>query len=69
MTSDATKDPFNDELLKDIIPFVEANYRKMEATVEVDPDTIGDFEGFDEDVGIDLDGLGFNVGVAFRFGG
>ena len=27
MTSDATKDPFNDELLKDIIPFVEANYR------------------------------------------
>ena len=29
MTSDATKDPFNDELLKDIIPFVEANYRTM----------------------------------------
>ena len=27
MTADATKDPFNDELLKDIIPFVEANYR------------------------------------------
>jgi enterochelin esterase family protein len=27
MTSDATKDPFNDELLKDIIPFVDANYR------------------------------------------
>ena len=27
MTSDATKDPFNDELLKDIMPFVEANYR------------------------------------------
>ena len=27
MTSDATKDPFNDELLKDIIPFVEVNYR------------------------------------------
>ena len=27
MTSDATKDPFNDEMLKDIIPFVEANYR------------------------------------------
>ena len=27
MTSDATKDPFNNELLKDIIPFVEANYR------------------------------------------
>ena len=31
MTSDATKDPFNDELLKDIIPFVEANYRTMSA--------------------------------------
>lgn len=27
MTADATKDPFNDELLKDLIPFVEANYR------------------------------------------
>ena len=49
--------------------FVEANYRRMEATVEVDPDTVSDFEGFDENVGIDLDGLGFNVGVAFRFGG
>lgn len=33
MTADATKDPFNDELLKDIIPFVEANYRTM-ATAE-----------------------------------
>jgi enterochelin esterase family protein len=29
MTADATKDPFNDELLKDIIPFVEANYRTI----------------------------------------
>ena len=29
MTADATRDPFNDELLKDIIPFVEANYRTM----------------------------------------
>ena len=27
MTADATRDPFNDELLKDIIPFVEAHYR------------------------------------------
>jgi enterochelin esterase-like enzyme len=27
MTSDATKDPFNDELLKDIMPFVDANFR------------------------------------------
>ena len=29
MTADATKDPFNDELMKDIIPFVEANYRTV----------------------------------------
>jgi enterochelin esterase-like enzyme len=29
MTADATKDPFNDELMKDIIPFVEANYRTL----------------------------------------
>ena len=29
MTADATKDPFNDELLKDVIPFVEGNYRTM----------------------------------------
>jgi hypothetical protein len=48
--------------------FVEANYRRMEATVEVDPDDPGDFEGFDENVGIDLDGLGFNLGVTWRFG-
>ncbi len=29
MTSDATKDPFTDEMIKDIIPFVEANYRVL----------------------------------------
>lgn len=29
MTSDATKDPFNDEMLKDIIPFVENRYRTL----------------------------------------
>jgi enterochelin esterase family protein len=29
MTADATRDPFNDELMKDIIPFVEANYRTL----------------------------------------
>ena len=29
MTSDATKDPFNAEMMKDIIPFVEANYRVL----------------------------------------
>jgi enterochelin esterase-like enzyme len=31
MTSDATKDPFNDEMMKDIIPFVEATYRTTAA--------------------------------------
>ena len=29
MTSDATKDPFNDEMMKDIIPFIQATYRTM----------------------------------------
>jgi enterochelin esterase family protein len=29
MTSDATKDPFNDEMLKDIIPTVQARYRTV----------------------------------------
>jgi enterochelin esterase family protein len=29
MTSDATKDPFNAEMMKDIIPFVDANYRTL----------------------------------------
>jgi enterochelin esterase-like enzyme len=29
MTSDATKDPFTAELIKDIIPFVETNYRVL----------------------------------------
>ena len=33
MTSDATKDPFNDEMMKDIIPFVESHFR-----VKADPD-------------------------------
>jgi enterochelin esterase-like enzyme len=29
MTADATKDPFNDEMMKDIIPFVDATYRTI----------------------------------------
>jgi enterochelin esterase family protein len=29
MTSDATKDPFNDEMMKDIIPFVQRSYRTL----------------------------------------
>ena len=48
--------------------FVEANYRRMEATVEEDPNDPFDFTGFDEDVAIDLDGIGFNLGVTWRFG-
>jgi enterochelin esterase-like enzyme len=27
MTSDATKDPFNDEMMKDILPYMQANFR------------------------------------------
>ncbi len=27
MTSDATKDPFNNEMMQDILPYIEANYR------------------------------------------
>ena len=27
MTSDATKDPFNDELMKDIIPYMQSHFR------------------------------------------
>jgi hypothetical protein len=46
--------------------FVEAQYRKMEATVEEDPDDPFDFEGFDAPVKLDLDGLGFNAGVTWR---
>jgi enterochelin esterase family protein len=33
MTSDATKDPFNDEMMKDIIPYMESHFR-----VKADPD-------------------------------
>jgi enterochelin esterase-like enzyme len=29
MTADATKDPFNDEMMKDIIPFIDATYRTV----------------------------------------
>ena len=29
MTSDATKDPFNDEMLKDIIPYMQNNFRAL----------------------------------------
>jgi enterochelin esterase-like enzyme len=29
MTADATKDPFNDEMMKDIIPFIDATYRTI----------------------------------------
>jgi enterochelin esterase-like enzyme len=29
MTADATKDPFNDEMMKDIIPFIESRYRTI----------------------------------------
>jgi len=47
--------------------FVEGQYRKVEATVEEDPDDPFDFEGFDPPVKLDLDGIQFNAGVSFRF--
>ena len=47
--------------------FVEGQYRKMEATVEEDPDDPFDFEGFDPPVVLELDGFGANAGVMWRF--
>jgi hypothetical protein len=44
---------------------VEAIYRNMEATVRNDPDS--DLPNVDDDVHIDLSGLGFNAGVVWRF--
>lgn len=46
--------------------FIEGQYRKMEATVEEDPDDPFDFEGFDPPVVLELDGIGFNAGVTWR---
>jgi hypothetical protein len=48
--------------------FVEGVYRKVEATVEADPDAIedvDDLEGFRNEVDMDLDGFGANAGVRF----
>ena len=47
--------------------FVEGQYRRIEATVEEDPDNPFDFEGFDRNVKLDLDGIGINAGVTWRF--
>lgn len=47
--------------------FVEAIYRKVEGTVEVDPNRLDDIDdlGFDGRVSLDLDGAGVNVGVVW----
>jgi hypothetical protein len=48
--------------------FIEGIYRKVEATVESDPDSledIDDLEGFNNNVDVDLDGFGANAGVRF----
>jgi hypothetical protein len=48
--------------------FIEGVYRKVEATVESDPNAledIDDLEGFHNNVDIDLDGFGANAGVRF----
>jgi hypothetical protein len=50
--------------------FVEGIYRNVEATVEIDPDEIedvDDIEGLNEEVAVDLDGLGMNAGLRWRW--
>lgn len=49
--------------------FVEGLFRKMEATVERDPRQLEEIEDIEleEQVAIDLDGLGVNAGVVWRF--
>jgi hypothetical protein len=52
--------------------FVEGIYRFVEATVEIDPQDLDDFddiEGIENGVGVDLNGVGLNIGMSWRFGG
>lgn len=51
--------------------FVEGIWRIAEATVEIDPDDLDDIDDIDLDgrVPVDLNGLGVNAGVTWRFGG
>ena len=46
---------------------VEAIYRSMEATVREEEDDFPDPGDIDEDVDIDLSGLGVNAGIVWRF--
>jgi hypothetical protein len=49
--------------------FAEANYRGVEGTVEVDPETVSDIDDleFDDSADIDLSGVGVNVGLNWRW--
>lgn len=49
--------------------FVEANYRKAEGEVELDPDDLEDIDDIDvqDHVTFDLDGAGVNAGVRWSF--
>jgi hypothetical protein len=50
--------------------FAEAIYRRVEATVEIDPnelDDIDDISGLNESTAVDLAGLGMNAGVRWRW--
>lgn len=49
--------------------FVEGIYRKVEGSVEIDPQDFDDIDDIDfiDDVDVDLDGLGANAGIIFRF--
>jgi hypothetical protein len=51
--------------------FVEGIWRIAEATVELDPEDLEDIDDIDLDgrVPVDLNGLGVNAGVTWRFGG
>jgi hypothetical protein len=52
--------------------FVEGMWRIAEATVEVDPDDLGDIDEVDDlvnEVPVDLNGLGVSAGLSWRFGG
>ena len=49
--------------------YIEANYRKAEAEVELDPEDLEDIDDIDigENAEFDIDGVGLNVGMRWNF--
>jgi hypothetical protein len=49
--------------------FAEVDYRKIEGTVEVDPESLGDVDDieFEDEVELDLSGIGVNMGISWRW--